>query len=79
MIPAFDMSDDKIHYGEKTAEAIKRAGLPLYIWGYDITAITLRQKLEMYGVQVAGFVTDRSDIVMDGVVSHDDFIKANPN
>ena len=78
MIPEFDMSDDKIHYGEKTAEEIKRAGLPLYIWGCDITAITLKQKLELYGIHAADFVTDRVDVKIDGVLSRDEFLAQNP-
>ena len=78
MIPEFDMSDEKIHYGEKTVDSIKKAALPLYIWGYDITAITLHRKLEKCGVPVAGFITDRVDVKIDGVIPHDDFIRQNP-
>lgn len=62
MIPEFDMSDEKIIDTNKIAAELRQTDLPIFIWGYAITAEVTREKLNSLGVKVSGFVTDRPGV-----------------
>lgn len=78
MIPDFDMSDEKIIDNRKTIEEIKTCGLPIFIWGYVLTAKEVAQKLKDNGIAVEGWVTDKPGVKKEGVLSKDELIKNYP-
>ena len=79
MIPEFDMSDEKIRDSEKIIAEIKRYNLPVFIWGYKLTAQVLTKLLGNYDVKVASWVTERTDINQEGVISKDELTKNYPS
>ena len=72
------MSDEKIIDNRKTIEAIKTCGLPVFIWGYVLTAKVVAETLKRAGITVAGCVTDKAGVQKDGVLSKDELIKNYP-
>ena len=62
MIPEFDMSDEKIIDTNKIVDELRQIDLPIFIWGYAVTAAVLKEKLTSRGIKISGFVTDKPGI-----------------
>lgn len=78
MIPEFDMSDEKIIDTNQIAAELRQTDLPIFIWGYALTARCVNERLTNLGVKISGFATDRQDMNTDGVIQKSELIEKYP-